>query len=103
MEEYRFGNWLVNHEGISWIGKPYNKDFYFISKQRLNETRNVDNIDLYNWLIHTASKTWITESDVYTLNTAFVFAIDFFNLDFKTGSFVETLKHQQYELQEKKQ
>lgn len=100
MTEIKIENWLITEEGIEWDGIP--KIEYFISKERLNELGTGERSNMYNWLLHTASKTWITKTDVYTLNTAFIYAIEYFGLEYNTGSFMETLKEQQYEIMDKK-
>jgi len=94
----KIGNWLITEEGIKWVGQP--KVDYTIPKDRLLELRLGSKI--YDWLVHLAEKTWVTEADIYTLNTAFIYAIDYFGLDFKTASYVETIKEQQKEIEEKK-
>jgi hypothetical protein len=40
-------------------------------------------------------KTWLTEKDIYTLNTMVVYAIEKFGIDFKINSFIATFKEQQ--------
>lgn len=99
MKQMKIDNWLVTEEGIQWNGNP--KIDYFISKERLDELGTNERSNMYDWLLHTASKTWITKADIYTLNTAFIYAIEYFGLDYNTGSFIETLKEQQYEIMNK--
>ncbi len=74
VEVIRFGNWVVTTEGMAW-GGPEGPP-YFIAKNRLWETRpGPDNV--WDWLIHLTEKTWLSDGDIYQLNTAFFFAQDY--------------------------
>lgn len=33
--------------------------------------------DIYDWLIHLVEKSWLTEADIYALNTAFLFGMEY--------------------------
>jgi hypothetical protein len=51
---------------------------------------------MYDWLVHLPEKTWLTETDVYSLNTALIYAIELSGRGFPSNlSFVETFKEQQ--------
>lgn len=100
MENIEIGNWLITKDGIIWNGSP--KIDYFISKERIAEAGPDDRKEMYDFLVHLVEKTWITEKDIYALNTAFVFALEHFGIGFNTGlSFVKTFIEQQRELQDK--
>src|SRR5581483_6285047 len=101
MIPYKIGNWLINADGIRWDGIP--KVDYLITQQRLLELGPPpERANMYDWLVHLPEKTWLTEADVYTLNTAFIYALAHFGLNFNTGSFVETLIEQQRQLEIKR-
>jgi len=96
MIPYKIGNWLINKEGIIWDG-PTNID-YKILKNRILESRE----DMYDWLTHMPEKSWLTREDIYALNTAFIYAIEVFNISLpKELSFVETFVYQEKELNNK--
>ncbi len=99
MTPFKIGNWLITEDGIKWEGQP-NVD-YLITKERLVELGSGKRSEMYDWLVHLPQNTWVTEADIYALNSAFIYAIDYFGLDFKTGSFVSTLIEQQKEIREK--
>lgn len=99
MTPFKIGNWLITEQGITWDGTP--KVDYTISRERILEFGPDDRKNMYDWLVHIPTKTWATEADIYTLNTAFIYAIAHYGLDFTTCSFVETLIEQQKELKDK--
>lgn len=94
MENLQIGNWLVNSDGIEWTGIPYNG--YYIDKNRLLQ-QGLECENAYDWLLHLAHKNWLTEQDIYALNTAFAFALDKFIPYYrrKKLSFANTLNEQQ--------
>jgi len=88
MEIIKVGNWTITDEGIVWTGEPYVK--YHILKERMNEP--FDNTNIYDWLVHMVEKPWITRNDIYALNTAFIFALEYYGIGFtEDRSLVETL------------
>lgn len=99
MDELKIGNWLITGEGIRWAGTA--KIDYIIPRDRILEAGTGDRSNMYDWLVHMVDKTWLTEEDIYTLNTAFVFAIAHYGLDFTTCSFADTLVEQQREISDK--
>lgn len=99
MTPFKIGNWLITEEGIKWDGQPNVE--YLITKLRLIELGSGERSKMYDWLVHIPEKTWTTEADIYALNSAFIYAIDYFGLDFKTGSFVSTLIEQQKKIRDK--
>ncbi len=72
MIPFQIGNWLITTDEIKWVGVP-NVDCS-ISKDSLNEPGPGERRTMYDWLIHLAGKAWVTTVDVYSLNTAFVYA-----------------------------
>lgn len=99
MLPFKIGNWLITDTGIKWDGEP-NVD-YLIPTDRLLELGNGGRDTMYSWLVHMPEKTWTTKDDIYALNTAFIYALSYFNLPFNTGSFVATLREQQRQIEEK--
>ena len=96
MVPFKIGNWLITEDGISWDGMPKVK--YQISRDRILESGPPGRDKMYDWLVHLPTKSWTTEKDIYALNTAFIYAIEYYGLDFNTCSFVETLIEQKREL-----
>lgn len=89
----KIGNWKIVDAGIEWVGD--HGSYPVITKERLQETRDFDGVQVYDWLTHMAEKAWITEEDVYSLNTAFLFALEHFKIGFNGSiSFERTLKEQ---------
>lgn len=95
METFKIGNWLVTVDGIEWCGE---RKEYFIEKDRLLENGDGERKNMYDWLVHLPSRGWLTDADIYEFNSVFIFAMEYFKLDFNTLSFVETLIEQQNEL-----
>lgn len=100
MIPFKIGNWLITDESIDWKGQPDND--YYIQIDRLLELDFGDD-KIFHWLTHMAEKTWLTREDIYALNTAFIYAIEYFKIKYDTGSFIETLKYQQLILKDKEQ
>jgi len=103
MEMARFGNWSVNAFRIEWKGDP-EVDFR-ISIPGIVETGTHESCILYQWLIEIASDTRFSTEDIYSLNTAFFFALDIFSSEIDVPShalIAETLKAQQQILDERK-
>lgn len=56
-------------------------------------------MNMYDWLVHMATKIWLKKEDIYTLNTAFIYSLEYFGVGFPHGiSFVETFKEQSSEI-----
>ena len=72
-EVIRFGKWIVTEEGIL-----YERPEYFIEKANLWKVWMDKSKDKWDWLIHLTEKTWLEQLDLYQLNTAFFFAVDYF-------------------------
>jgi hypothetical protein len=100
MEISKIGSWTITADGIIWSGQP-DVD-YLIHKDRLDKAGTGERENTYDWLIHMVEKTWLTRKDIYALNTAFIFALEYFKVGFsKEISFVETFKEQEKELKKK--
>ncbi len=72
MIPFQIGNWLITDDEIKWVGTP--QVDYAIPKDRLNEPGPGNRSTMYDWLVHIPEKAWCAKADVYTLNTAFVYA-----------------------------
>ena len=89
MKPLKIGNWLVYQDGIKWDGE--NETDYFIPRNQILKAHE----NMYDWLVHLAGKTWLTKEDVYSFNTAFIYSIEAFGLEFsKDLSFVDTIEAQ---------
>jgi hypothetical protein len=99
-----FGKWIVTTKGILWKPKV---NAYFIDCDRLWEARPDKQRDKFDWPLHLVEKTWLTESDIYQLNTAFSFALDYFKELLPDGdsklSLWKTFKEQQFLLKVKRE
>lgn len=95
MVPFSFGNWLVTNDGIQWTGNKHG-DEYFISRESIEHTgMSNEEYGSYYWPKHLTEKLWISESDLYAFNTAFVFAFDQYNLDLDASSLAKSLHIQQ--------
>lgn len=96
MELVKFGNWSVSPYGIEWQGRP---DIQLcISLGSLVQTGLNKKSILYHWLIESAEDDRFTPEDIYSLNTAFFYAIDLFRAELDVPNYVlvaETLMAQQ--------
>ena len=97
MDPIKIGNWLITKDGIEWTGRLQNG--YNIDKSRLAESGHDKQKDCYDWLLHLPEKNWVTTADVYTLNTAFLYALEIFRVPLNSLSFKNTLAEQQKILQ----
>ena len=96
MELIRFSNWSVGPYGIEWKGRSDVK--YSIPLQSLVHTGVNKRAILYQWLIEIARDKRLTGEDIYSLNTAFFYALDMFKTELDIPNYVlvaETLKAQQ--------
>ena len=93
MESIEIGNWLITQQGIQWNGKDGRE--YSIDNGTLRENGVGIRAKCYNILLHMAEKNWLTPADIYTLNTAFIYAMEANGKSLSERSFVETLKQQQ--------
>ncbi len=101
MENMKIGNWEVSDKGINWIGTKTNA-MGTITLASLKDGGNAERTEMYDWLIHLCEKSWITDEDIYALNTAFIYAIEKYKLGFSDKlSFVKTFTEQQRQLQQK--
>lgn len=90
----KIGNWEVTSEGIVWRGEGR---YPTITVDRLTESGPPgERATMYDWLVHMAEKSWLTEKDIYALNTALIYAIEAHGQRFTNDlSFVDTFKEQQ--------
>lgn len=96
MENFKIGNWIIKDDGIHW--NETGND-YFIPKGRLQETGAGMRKNMYDWLVHLPTKTWLSTEDIYAFNSAFIYAIELYGLNFSQNSFMETFKQQQKEIE----
>ena len=97
IKEVRFGNWIVGEDGITWDGLK--KKGYYIEKDSLKDVL-YDYQDVYEWPIYIVDKSWINKSDIYTFNTAFVFALVHFGIGFSQFiSISKTFLRQQWAME----
>ena len=92
------GNWLITYKGIEWKGNSGRP--LLIEKETLLDIREADEKgDMYDWLLHITEKNWLSENDIYALNTAYIFALEYFEIGFPENfSFVETFIIQQEQM-----
>ena len=96
MIPFKIGNWEINQHGIEWKGETGRE--LLIESDRITETGFGNRKNTYDWLIHLTEKNWLTRTDIYALNSAFIYAIYSFQLDINSNSFVKTFKEQEKEL-----
>lgn len=101
--EKRFGNWIVNQNGIELDGELYKNIEYNIYMNKLLEIGHSERKGLYNWLIHISEKKWIRDEDVKSLNEAFLFACQEFELNLDWDLYENTLERQLLILEKRKQ
>lgn len=97
MVPFKIGNWEINQSGIEWKGEAGRE--LIIDRDRITESGFGERENTYDWLIHLTEKSWLTRSDIYALNSAFIYAISVFELDLNSNSFVKTFIEQEKELQ----
>ena len=96
MELVKFGNWSVSPYGIEWQGRS--EISLSIPLAQLVQTGLNKKSILYHWLIEVAEDDRFNPEDVYSLNTAFFYAIDLFRAELEIPGYVliaETLMAQQ--------
>ena len=100
MIPFKIGNWLIDEDGIKWNGKS--AVTYNIHKSRLAEAGPPGRENMYDWLVHMPEKTWLTREDIYSLNTALLYAMEYFKVDFPENlSFIETIIEKERQLSKK--
>lgn len=103
MELARFGNWSVTTYKIEWKGDC--KIEFAVSIPNIVNTGSHRNCIFYQWLIEIAADHRFSDEDIYSLNTAFFYALDNFRLEIEIPAhalLAETLKEQQVVLAEKR-
>ena len=104
MELARFGNWSVTTYKIEWKGDIGIE--FFVPIPNIVNTGSHKNCIFYQWLIDIAADKRFTEEDIYSLNTAFFYALDNFRTEIEIPAhalLAETLKEQQVILSERRQ
>lgn len=102
MVPFQIGNWLITAEGIEWTGG--NGGNLLIPRQRIAEPGPPDRNHMYDWLVHLPTKPFLIEQDIFTLNTAIIYALEEYDIGFPAElSFVETFIEQQKELADKEE
>ena len=98
----KFGNWAVGSDGIMWQGIRHIN--YTIPLDKIAVTGTSKHAILYGWLIEIANDTRLSDEDIYSLNTAFVYALDFMLGKLEIPQYAllaETFKEQQRILNER--
>lgn len=89
----KFGNWDVKDEGILWTTEPFE---YFISRIEIHSHGSGERTNVYDWLIHTAEKTWVSRKDMADLNNAFLYAFEYYGIgEAENLSWKETMELQE--------
>jgi hypothetical protein len=86
-----------------WQGSRYIN--YTIPLEKITVTGSSKHAILYGWLIDIAHDTRLNDEDIYSLNTAFVYALDFMLGKFEIPQYAllaETFKEQQQILNDRK-
>ena len=102
MELAKFGNWSITMYKIEWQGDPQIE--FSVPIQGIVTTGEHKNCILYQWLIEIAADTRFSPVDIYSLNTAFFYALDIFRSEINVPAHAlisETLKEQQEVLNER--
>ena len=103
MELARFGNWSINAYKIEWKGDPSIE--FSVAIPSIVNTGTHKNCILYQWLIEIAADHRFTCEDIYSLNTAFFYALDNFRSEINIPGhalIAETLMEQQMLLSSRK-
>ena len=103
MELAKFGNWAIDVFKIEWVGDPSIQ--FSVTIPNIINTGSRKNGIFYQWLIDIAADTRFSAEDIYSLNTAFFYALDIFRHELEVPGYVlmaETLKEQQQVLDERK-
>lgn len=98
-EVIRFGDWVVTESGVLWAkAKP---TAIFVSKDILGfAVKDNAGRELYDMLIQLSRKTWMTELEMYQLNAAYFYAIEYFKVE--PLSIMATLTRQRFVYDERK-
>jgi len=98
MSVFKCGNWTLTNAGIHWGGQPD----YLIPRTSIGQPGSGYRKKMYDSLVHMTEKTWLSRDDLYSLNTTYIFALEYYNIGFSPDiSLVETLKEQQKLLDER--
>jgi hypothetical protein len=97
--EKKFGHWIVNEAGIEWDNEKPGS--YSFGGGRLLELGPGSEGKYYEWLLHIPQKTWVTKSDVYSLNEAFLYAAELYDFPIDKEIYDATIKLQAKEISDK--
>lgn len=100
MQPLQFGNWQVTDDGILYVGE--NDGYPLIEKDRLAEPGPGDRSDVFDWLVHLPTKTWVSMEDVYALNTAFFYAMGRYGIQFPSEISIEKTLSMQHAIAAKR-
>jgi len=91
MIPFKIGNWLIDEKGI----RHENHKDYQIDLNRLLERGPSDRKNMFDWLVHLPTKAWCSKEDIFALNSAFLYAIETFELECPDDiSFAKTMIEQ---------
>jgi hypothetical protein len=100
----QFGNWTVGTQGIAWCGGR--NITCVIPLDHIVNTGSSKNAIIYEWLVEVARDSKFTDEEIYCLNTAFIYALDFMlGVEFEVPQYAllaETFKEQQDVLKARK-
>jgi hypothetical protein len=86
-------NWLLDENGISWVGTPPIRTI--ISRDEIVASGVGNRMNTFDLILHMSERDGVTEDDIYALNTALFYAIEVFNLVVPNEmSFVSTVNEQ---------
>lgn len=93
-------NWqIVEGIGIVWVG---NSSKLTIGIDQIISTGLDINRNPFDLVIHPCERSFITEDDIYALNTAVIYAIEFFNISMpKNTTFCNLIECQQQIIERK--
>lgn len=95
MIPFQIGNWKITNDSIYHV----NHANYVIPRDRLLEAGPGDRVTMFDWLVHMPTKTWCSTEDIYSLNTAFIYAVEAWELTIPNDmSFRNTFIEQENEL-----
>lgn len=98
MLPFKIGNWIINEDGICHQNCPDPE--YIITPGILNQAGPQERSKMYDFMVHLPIKRWVSVEDIYTFNTALIFALEHFNIGFSDKlSFVDTIREQQGEIE----
>lgn len=89
----KIGNWSISKEGIEWDNET-EKHSYFIDSDRLLELTERSGVNMYDWLVHMPTKTWVSRKDTLDLNEAFKYLAEQLEIEIDEKIYNDTIEHQ---------